>query len=176
MLALASPAAAQEISLPSDLQLGLIAKILTFDRHVERYGPELVIGIAYQPRNRESTRARDDLLRSVSAAGDIRVAGMPLRLADIPLESDRLPDDLAGRVDVMYLAPIRAVDPRVILDQARAMGLLTITASAREASEGTAVALMLRDSRPHIVIDLKAARLAGADLSSRLLRVAEVRQ
>jgi hypothetical protein len=79
-------------------------------------------------------------------------------------------------VDVLYLTPVRAVDPRALLDEARAMGILTITATSSVAAQGAAVGLLLRDARPHITIDLQAARLAGADLSSRLLRLAEVRQ
>lgn len=176
LILLAPPVTAQEISLPPDLQLGLIMKILTFDRQIERYGPELVLGMAFQPRNRESVRARDALERSVAEAGPLQVAGMPLRLVDVPLENDRLPNDLAGRVDILYVAPIQSVDPGKLLDEAQALGILTVTASPGEADRGAAVALLLRDTRPHIRIDLKVARLAGADLSSRLLRLAEVRQ
>ncbi len=134
-----------------------------------------MIGLAFQPRNRESAGARDALERSVAAAGALEVAGMPVRVVEIPLERDRLPDDLAGRVDVLYLAPIRGDSGR-LLRQALNMGILTITASPGAADRGAAVALLRRDSRPRILIDLQSARLAGADLSSRLLRLAVVRQ
>jgi len=174
-LSFASPGVGQEISLPPDLQVGLITKILTFDRQIGRYGPELVVGVAYQPRNRESTRARDELLRSVEAAGAIRIADLPVRVVDVPVEGGRLPDGLSGLVDVIYLAPVRGVDPGALLMQASAMGMLTVTATPSEAG-GAAVALLWQDERPHIRIDLAAARQAGADLSSRLLRLAEVRQ
>jgi hypothetical protein len=176
LLSPTSRAAAQDVALPPDLQVGLITKILTFDRRVDRYGPELVLGVAYQPRNRESTRAHDEIMASVAAAGAVSVEGMPLRVVGVPLADDRLPGDLADRVDVLYLTPVRAVDPRALLDEARAMGILTITATSSVAAQGAAVGLLLRDARPHITIDLQAARLAGADLSSRLLRLAEVRQ
>jgi hypothetical protein len=176
LLSLPSAASTQQISLPPDLQLGLIAKILTFDRQVSRYGPEIVIGVAFQPRNRESARARDEFVRTVEDAGSLQVAGMPLRIVDVPLAGDSLPPGLAGSVDVIYLTPVRGVDARDILGQALHMGLLTVTATPSEAGDGAAVALLVQDARPHIRIDLTAARSAGADLSSRLLRLAEVRQ
>lgn len=176
LLSLVSPVAGQEVSLPPDLQLGLITKILTFDRQLTRYGPELVLGVAFQPRNRESAQARNDIFQSVEAAGRIRVGDMPLRVVEVPIEGGRLPEDVVRPVDVLYLAPVRGIDVSVLLAQAGSRGILTVTATPDEATSGAAVALLLRDTQPHIRIDLRAARLAGADLSSRLLRLAEVRR
>jgi hypothetical protein len=169
-------AAPQEPSLPIDLQLRLLTKVLTFDRSLERFGPDLVIGVVYQPANRESSRVREELARWPNGAGPIEVAGVRFRTVDVPLDGDHLPAALPEEVDVLYLAPLRAVDPRVLLREARHRHLLTVTGSESHAGMGPAIALLVREGRPHLLIDLTAARAAGSDFSSRLLRLAEVRQ
>lgn len=164
---------AQEPPLPPDVQVQLISKILTFDRRVERYGPELVLGVVYQPGNRESSRARDELRELVDQGGPVRVAGLPLRVVDLPLTGNWL-GELPERVDVVYVTPIRTADPRSLLRDVQRRGMLAFTASRDLVGMGAAVTLLVQEAQPHILIDLSATRMAGADFSSRLLRLAEV--
>ena len=76
--------------------------------------------------------------------------------------------------DLAVLGPLRGVDVGEMAERLRGAGIRTATGFAEYGSRSTAVQLLLRDGRGHIVINHPLARREGADFSSQLLRVAEV--
>lgn len=175
-LARPGPAPAQEMEVPIGTQMSLLTRILDYDRRLaERDGDELVIGILYQSRYRASYNAFQGAARAIGAeprpAGARRIRTVGIEVAD--------PRQLGGalrrnRVDVLYLAPLRALDGRALADKARASGVLTFTGAADLRDGGVAVYFGTRGGRPRLRIDLAVARSAGADFSSELLRLADV--
>lgn len=165
-------ARAQQATLPAALQAELIGKILTFDRSVERYGSTITIGIVYQADNRSSVTALRQLTRAFDGNAVV-VPGVRVTVRPVAVESE-LPAGLRSRADVLVLTPLRAVDVLRLADEATASGLLTISAHPEYERAGPAISLVVREARPHIVLDLPRARLAGSDFDSRLLRLVEV--
>lgn len=164
-------AAQQEIQLPADLQLTLLSRVLAFDRNSARFGSQVVIGVLYQAENRESVARFRDLTRSLPLlAGDSH--GVVFRIEGLLLQGSTLPP-AAHRVDIVYLAPLRGVDASTLIREASASGVLTATGVRDYAASGAAIGLVERDHRPTISIGLTAARAAGSDFSSQLLRLAD---
>lgn len=155
-------------------QTSVFFRVLRYDRDLaDRVGSELVIGIAYQPRNRASLNAKDALAAS---QGEASVMGIRIRYVELPvLDDDSLADSLrAHDVDVLYIAPLRSVRVEDVIAAATEQGVLTWTGVLEYCELGAAVAIGERGGRPEIVINLDAARAAGARFSAQLLKLARI--
>ncbi len=172
----AAPAAAQGGSLPADMQVALISKIMRFDRHLERYGGEVVLGFLYQAGNRESGRLANDLSDAASSLHGIGAGRQTFRTVLIAYKSgmDLRAELKRAGVDLVYLAPMRAVDLTQLVDVAHDAGILTISGEPEPIQAGVAVGLQERGPRPAVSIRLASARRAGSDFDSRLLALADV--
>jgi hypothetical protein len=175
----ACPAAAQDVVLPAELQHALYTKILASDRNLRgRAGNEIVIGIIFQSSYRASRSAKDDVRAAVDASAIRTIDGMPVRHVEIPLGNPAAlaAELVARRVNVAYIAPLRAVDVRAVIAAAESARVLTMTGVPEYVHQGVAVGFGMRGERPRILINLNAARGCGADFRSDLLRIAEVVQ
>lgn len=161
---------------PANLQAVLFSKILSFDRNLaNRPGARLEVVVLYQPEFPESQRMAENFSTAFRQAGLTDIAGRPLVVAMVPFTRlDDLPAALAGHsAEVIYIAPLRAVNVRRLT---AAMGARSRTISAVRGyvEDGAAIGVELRAGKPHIVVNLNAARAQGMDLSAQLLKLAEV--
>lgn len=171
------PLRAQQITVPPRQQYALFAKILTFDRNLAvRSGNELVIGVVFQQGLRASRAAADEFIAASQESSVRSVAGVPITVRRIPLgDPGTLADALAReQVDVVYFAPLRAVDIASLLAATRPRRILSFSSAPEYVGQGVAVGLDERAGRPHILINLPSARTEGADFGSTLLGLAEV--
>ena len=178
LLLLAGPAAlAQEMPVPADLQAGLLLKLLPFDRALkERAGSEIVVVVVYQPRFRLSSDAKSVFIKTLESDAAGHVGDLPLRLVELPLDEST---DFAAALqraaaDVVYLAPLRAVDIAALARAAREARVLSFTGVPEYVPQGAMVGIAERRNRPSLVINLGAARAAGVDLRSELLNIAQI--
>lgn len=178
LLLLVGPVAlAQEMPVPADLQAGLLLKLLPFDRALkERAGAEVVVVVVYQPRFRLSSEAKSVFIRTLEHDAAGHIGGLPLRLVELPLDEST---DFAAALqraaaDVVYLAPLRAVDITALARAARQARILSFTGVPEYVIQGAMVGVAERRNRPSLVINLGAARAAGVDLRSELLNIAQI--
>lgn len=180
VLALAAgevPSQAQEMSVPVGLQVPLFLKVLNFDRNLTaRAGPELVLGVLFQTRHRESLNARKGFSEAFSSAGLAVVSGLPTRYVEIDLERE---EDLAGalqreQVDVLYVSPLRAVSLDQIAQTTQAAGIMTLSGLQEYVESGLMVGVTERGGRPSLMVNLEAARAANVDFEAAFLKVARV--
>lgn len=167
---------AQDMLVPVELQLSIFVKVLTFDRAVEESpDPELVIGVLYQSRVRESDVARDQMLSEVAEI-NAEIHGRRLRAVAIsagtPAALERAL--VHNKVDVLYLTPLRAVDISGYTAVTRRNAVLTVTGMPQFVIDGASVGVGLAGSRPKIIINSEAARMEGSRLQARLLKLAEI--
>lgn len=170
-------APAQEMALPVSVQIPVFTKMLAFDRDLpSRAGDEIVIGILHQGGYRASQLAAEEVRRALNGTHRRSIAGIPLRYVSLDYSVTRSLDmslsDLG--IDVLYVAPLRAVDIDEITTATRARGVLTCTGVADYVDLGVAIGLSVRRDRPLILVNLPAALAEGADFSSELLKLAEV--
>jgi hypothetical protein len=168
--AIASPTMAQDVPVPSAVQVPLLLKILTFDRHLAAAAEPLVVGVVFQRRNRASAAIGDEVRVLLTASA------RPIRVIVIDLDETR---DLRGMllresVRVVYIAPLQAVSISTLTDATRGEGVVSITGVPRYVEQGLAVGIDMSDSRPRIVINLAASRAEGADFSAELLKLARL--
>jgi hypothetical protein len=169
---------AQAMDAPTEVQIPLLYKILTFDRKLGERAPGngLVIAIVFQTGYRGSVVARDQVVDALKRMGDSTISGhtvnwVAVELSDV--ESLRL-SLIHNRVDVIYVTPLRGVELNHIKAVARAAGITTFTGVPRYVERGLALGVGIARERPQIIVNLAAARAEGSDFTSQLLRVCKV--
>lgn len=170
---------AQDVPTPVELHHPLLLKILSFDRMLEqRAGPEIVVGVVYQARFRASYVVKETFMETATASPDAQVKGIPVRCVAIELGSTAAFADLLAQqqVDVLYIAPLRAVDIHDIALRTREHQTLTFTGVPSYVNDGLAVGIDLLENKPKIIINLPAARAEGAAFKAHLLKLAHVIQ
>lgn len=161
---------------PANLQAVLFSKILSFDRSLtSRAGVRLEVLVLYQPEFPKSRRMAEDFSAAFGGAGITEIAGRPLVITMVPFTKlEDLQTALTGRnADVVYIAPLRAISVRR-LTAAIGTRSRVISAVRRHVEDGAAIGVELRSGKPHIIVNLDAARARGMDLSAQLLKLAEV--
>lgn len=171
------PLLSQEMTVPVDLQVALISKILAFDRQLEeRAGDEVVVGIVYQQRHRPSLNATDAAMEAFADGIADPKPGCRLRFLPIEISDEQA---LAAAidehaVDILYITPLRAVRVADLLKVTEDESILTFTGVERHVREGVAIAIVARGGRPSILLNLSAAKAQGADFSSHFLALAQI--
>lgn len=167
----------QEMAVPAEIQYPLLLKIMTLDRGLAMHrADELVIGVVYQPQVRTSWRAKDAFIAAAEGSSLRHVRQRAVRCVPVPVDDA---DDLEARaealgVDVLYVAPLRALDVGRIAGTARARRLRTLTGVPDYVVDGLAVGIGLDGRRPEILINRRAAEAEGADFNVQLLRLARL--
>jgi len=170
------PLAAQEATLPVDLQMVVFSQVMQFDRNfVDREG-EVVLAVLYQSRSRESLEVRNQVFEAFS--GEDAFGGRPLRVIGIDVgdgdtkrEVQRI---LPAGVDLLYLAPVRSFDVSSIVEAASELGIPTLTGTPDYVDQGLAIGVRREQGRARILINLESAVAMGSDLSSELLKLARI--
>jgi hypothetical protein len=165
-----------EPDLAMTVQYPLLLKILQFDRNLTaRAGQEVVIGVVYQGRFRASARACEEMRKAAQGAEAERINDRRINIVEVDLERVNLKDALDSlKVDVVYVAPLRATDIRDITEVTRELHITTVTGTEEYVHEGLAVGLGVWQEKPRVFVNLGASRAEGADFSSGLLSLAQV--
>ncbi len=165
----------QEMSVPVNLQLRLLSRVLQFDRRFpENLGEEVVLGVLYQSRFRASLDAMSAARSALEEKANRFVGEVPLRVVALDMDEGlSLADALADRgIDVLYVAPLRSVEIRALSRISREGGVLTFTGVPEYLRMGLAVSVGSRRGRPEILINADAAAAEGVLFSSELLKIA----
>jgi len=172
-LLLAGPVQGQDAELPARTQALLLLRVLGYDRGLARQAGDLVV-VAVAWRTGDESR-RDEALDALrEAAAQFRVAGKPVRAVPIRWEAagfaERLRGSGASAVLVVGGLAGQAAELARPLQEAR---LLSATTSRAAVESGLAIGLLLRGARAGVLVNVAAARAAGADLDATLFTVAE---
>lgn len=175
LLSLAGRAFAQQMPVPVDVQVPVLLKVLAFDRRIaDARGEKLVVGVLYQSGFRLSSTVKDRVMDALSRAGSSGPANRPLNVVAVDADGkENLEKALTSLgVKVLYVTPLRAFDLPSLVAATRRSRTLTMTGVPEYVEAGLSVGLDLRQDRPRILVNLRAARAEGADLAAPLLVLA----
>ena len=167
---------AQTMSVPSDLHVPLLMRVLTFDRALQARGDAFVVVVLFQGRNRASVEARDGAVDAIQRDKGLHITGLPVRVETLDLDTVT---DVGGALvklgaEVAYFTPLRAVSIEGLVKQARAVHVHTLTGVDAYLANGVAVAVRSRAERPRVAVNLASCKLEGADYAAPLLAIADV--
>jgi YfiR/HmsC-like len=164
------PAVYAETSpIPPRVQMLLFSKIWMFDRSVAE-NDQIVMAVLYQSTFRASSDAKDQLIQAVSAEG-LKIRCVPVALDDVEHISNALEH---VKADVFYVTEMRGINILDVVRVSRIRRIKTITVVTGYVEAGVAIGLRVRNDKPVIVVNLKAAKAEGSDLTAQLLKVATI--
>ena len=161
-------------ALPCELQISLLAKVLSFDRSLQPRDGVVDIVVLYQADYPEGTRTKEDFMRAARAVAPGN--GTRLRFKAVQIEGNpgyrtiftQLPGQIA------YITPMRGLDVSAMARAAAAEGVRTVSGVPEYVYDGIALTFGIKGARPAIYVNLATARAQGSDLSSQLLKLANV--
>jgi len=169
--------AAEPMPLRADLQVPLILKILTYDRHFEtKAGREVGIGVVYTPGDPDSLTSANQIFETLFRFADKTVKRLPIRRYLLEYSSpEKLERSINERgISVLYVTPGNARNLESILKVSQAGQVTTTTGVPDYVRRGVAVGIGLSDDRPQVLINLPSARAEGSEFDASLLRIATV--
>ncbi len=169
--------AAEPMPLRADLQVPLMLKILTSDRHFEsKAGREVAIGVMYAPEDPGSVQAANQIFESLYRFRDKTVKRLPIKYYLLEYGGpEKLERSILDRnISVLYIAPGNARNLEAVTKISQARGVTTATGVPDYVRRGAAVGIGLADERPQNLINLDSARAEGSEIDASLLRIATV--
>ena len=160
---------AAEPLVPAPVQATMAVRILEYDRALKTWsGGRLTVGVV--ARHAGGAAEFEQALSGRDAQGvPIKVAAHAYKDA----ESLRAWIERSS-VGLLYLAPDAASESAAAVAVASARKVPVLVASRAQFQDGATVALVVRDGKPHIMVNLGASRAAGMDLDPKLLQLSEV--
>jgi hypothetical protein len=174
---LAGSVRAEEMSLPVEDQVPLLLKVLTYDRNLEtKAGPELAIGIVYDPSNSDSAKATNDLGSVLFNLKGKTVKKLAIKYYTIEYTGNPDLDRFVKQkgISVLYLTPGNARNLTNILQLSQELHLTTTTGVPDYVRRGAAVGLGRAQDRPQILINLQTTRAEGTEFDAAFLRLATI--
>jgi hypothetical protein len=176
------------MAVPVSVQVPLFMKILTSDRNLKtRAGKEIVVGIIYREKFRQSLNVKDEFLKFVEQNNIKKFNDIPIRFVPIDIgDGSNLKDTISrysqspategngNNVDILYVTPVRVLEIKTITDISRTQKILTLTGVPEYVESGLSVSIGIRAEKPLIIINLLGAKSEGAGFSSQLLKLAKV--
>ena len=170
---------AQETTVPVDLQVELLAKILSLNKSfdLDDSSKSINVGILYSSSLRQSVRTKDEIIDQTK--GNIiqlkktKAFIKPIEITNI----NSLKNDLLDqKIDVLYITPIRGYNITEITHMCRESQILTFTGVSNFISDNDiSVGFDLQNNKLQITINLESAKAEGANFSSRLLNVSQIK-
>jgi len=166
----------QEIEVPVKVQYALFLKILSFERNLKKKkGSSLKVGVVFQEKFRISSMIEKEIRELVGDGTAKNATQKRIEYTQINLDETSVQTILENQeLDVLYIAPLRAVEVSSIRDIAQKQNLVTLTGVPDYVKDGIMVGIRLKAKRPNILINLESARASGANFSSRLLKSATI--
>lgn len=162
-----------------DLAAQLFIKILSYDRNLAaRSGGRLVVAIVHRPESPESERIRESMQAAFQDRADkSNILGMQFSVTSVAFDAKLLPKRLQGAgATILYITPGLEDAVGVVSSTAVLLKAPTLTGRRGLLDSGLAIAVVTKDNRPGIVVNLPVAKALGMDLDPNLLRLSEVKR
>ncbi|MFT3914029.1 MAG: YfiR/HmsC family protein [Anaeromyxobacteraceae bacterium] len=164
---------AGETPVPPDARALLLLRVLGYDRTLaDRCGDEVIVAVGWSAGDEDARDALVEALRSAAARFQVaghRVRAVPLRLGP-PEPAQRARE---AHACVLVLAGPTPGDPAALGREAAAARLLTVADERAGVAQGLALGFVRVDGRARVLVNVAAARAAGAELDAALFTVAE---
>ncbi len=166
---MATAAVSVSMPVPVDTQVALFRNVWKLDRNFDST-KGIRLAIVYQDNYYDSLAAKEDFVAAIGRQG-LQITIVLVDAGTQQLLSNGLN---AVEADIVYVAPLRAIDVTEIGRISRFHRFRTITGVPEYVDLGLAIGIGIRRNRPLIIVNLEQARAEGAVFSSQLLALARI--
>ena len=169
--------------LPSDVFLVVMLKALNYDRKIDRLSQgKIVIGIAYMNGD---DQARDFTAKIGSNFHDIRsksqIKNLPVEIKvfsfDPSIDKKTMETQLKQEhISALAMTMKDQSINKIILESTRDLGINSVCVSSACAGQGAGLGIVLKDSKPRMLVNLSAVKQEGSDYSAKFLALCDVVQ
>ncbi|MEI8011006.1 MAG: hypothetical protein WCI27_00805 [Candidatus Omnitrophota bacterium] len=175
------PAWAKDEVLPSDIFTAILLKALQYDRNIDRHAREkMVIGIVYAEGDApgrvfaEEVNAHIDRVRASSGFKDKPLSGVVLGLGGV-FGRDGFKHWLArNNISVLVVAVNDPVFIPDLFDMTWLKEINSVCYTRECMKRGAGLGIILRDSKPRMLINIGSVKREGSDYSGKFLALCEV--
>ena len=162
--------------LPAKTRVTVLLTTLSYDLNIKSRGDALRIGVVGKADDGHSVKHAKEALAAFEVASSKRVKGMGIVVLDLSSskESDLAATIKSKSVNVLYLGSQLGSLEKTAIKLARDMKILTLSGQENTIKAGAAIGAVLEQGKPRILVNLKAAKVQGAKLDARLLRLVRI--
>jgi hypothetical protein len=167
-------AAAEPMPLSADLQVPLILKVLTYDRHFEaKAGRELFVGVVYDQADPDSLKAASSIFETLLRFSGKTIKRLPIRQQLVPVANLTRIVPAMG-ISVLYVAPGNARNLAALTRFSQENHVTTVTGVPDYVRQGVALGIDVAQDRPQILINLASSKAEGSEFDASLLRISTI--
>jgi YfiR/HmsC-like len=160
---------------PADDEAKILLRAISFDRALAaRAGTEVVISVVYDARARGGEREREGRVLAFRKLSDRTIAGLPMRVIWCDCSQSRPIDEALRGVDIVYLTSGARDCVRAVTAVTRRLRIASLASGRALVEQGVTIGVTIENSRPRLLVNLKASKAEGLDLASQMLQLAEV--
>ena len=176
LLLAAVAATADEVTVPVNLQIELLGRIVRYERTYASEATPIAVLVVSRTNAPECVRVSSQLTAELRRAG--RIGGRALTVSTAAYTT---PAALRAQVGtsharLVYLGAGLGRDVPAIATALAGAGVITVAAVGADVDRGAVVGFELVSSRPRIVINLTTARAQRLQFNAQFLRLARVVQ
>lgn len=164
-----------ETSVPLDLQVELLWKVVRFERgFVERGRDVITLVLVVRPGSPESARAAARLAKLLERSGEVARKPVNVVLHSYASAAQLKAEVLAASAQLVYLTPGLDSEIPAIAGALSGVPVIIVSTDGDQVELGVVLAFALVSGRPRIALNLGQARRQGLDFNSDLFRLARV--
>jgi hypothetical protein len=159
----------------ADDEAKILLRALSFDRALAtRAGAEVVVSVIYDGRASNGEGERDARVRAFRKLSDRTIAGLPMRVIWSDCAPPTRMDDALRGVDIVYVTRGAKECVRAVTTATRRLRIASLASERALIELGVTIGVTIESARPKLLVNLKASKAEGLDLTSQMLQLAEV--
>lgn len=162
--------------LPTKKRTLLLFKVLTFDKGLTKGRDALRAGVVAMKGSGESEKVAKETLAQLKKISHMRVQKLAIMPTNLTVGDAKQLTKLITdkKINVLYLAPKIGKLLDAVCKLAKEKKLLVLSGESKHAKKCATLTVVLRDNKPKIIINKKAAASQGAIFKSAVLKKAQV--
>lgn len=173
---LVGPAAAEDVVVPVELQMKLLAKVASYDKNLPaRAGDRVKILVLSKKDDPDSKRVAEQALKALEDHKEIAGIKVATSSATFAGAAELKKAVAAQHLSIVYLGP--GVDRKEVEGLASALegvDVMTVTAVPQDVARGVVLGFDLVSGKPKILVHLGQAKKQNVALSADVLKLAKV--
>jgi hypothetical protein len=167
-------AAADEVSVPIELQVDLLERIVRYERTFAAEATPVHVVVVSRASSPESLRVTGQLVAGLRRAGSL--GGRPVDAGTLSYTTAAAlrAEVGASHARIVYLAAGLGDEIGHITTALSGAGVITVSAVGADVDRGAVVGFELVSARPRIVVNLTRARAEQLQFNAQFLRLARV--